>query len=248
MDENKPKKDMQKIIPCIIIVICILIFIFIIYINNIDDLDYEFDDKYNSSNYDYESEVVKFNENDRKNIIITDEIFNINRKLILGVQSQNTETISDIEVYVVFFDGEEKIVGIEENRIEYLIPNNKYYILFEETPENFESYKIFINKDIFLPFNNNLLNDFIEYKQIEEDGELKIEVKNNWSNTIDDINFTVLYYNEKNMIIDIAEYNCFDLKSNKTDKIRIFKIYDEESREPLEYDRCEIVLNYAKRY
>ncbi len=244
MDENK-KKNMQKIIPCIIIIICILIIIFIIYINSIDDLYY---DKYSNSNYDYESEVTKFNENDRKNINITDEIFNINRKLILGVQSQNTETISDVEVYVVFFDGEEKIVGIEKNGIEYLIPNNKYYILFEKTPENFESYKIFINKDIFLPFNDNLLNDFIEYKQIEEDGESKIEVKNNSSNIIDNINFTVLYYNEKNIIIDIAEYNCFDLKSNKTDKIKMFEIFDEESEKPLEYDRCEIILNYATRY
>lgn len=211
------------------------------------DEDYIVDD--NDYDASYESAEKKFAEQ-RENIIVSKTILNTDKNLILCLNNQNKSTIPNVYIYVVFYDGENNIIGIDYTTIEILMGEAERYITFTKTPENFERVDTFITKEYFGDSTNTILNDKISYeiKENKEDYTVDIEVKNNSDREIDIAEFSIIYYDVDGNILDVENKYSFDIKKNRTDTISLYGIWNYETGEEIKYDHYEIILNSAISY
>lgn len=227
------------------------------YDNNSEGIGLFDDDEYFtgvdvSENESYEQIIERAEDKfakQKENLVVSQKVMNVNKQLIVCLENKNQEIIYDIDVYAVFYDGENNIVGIDKDGIDVINFNSKKYILFYETPETFERYDIFISKTYFETDNYiELLNDKIEYSDGIVDDKIEINFKNNADKLVDAIRFSIVYYDENNNILDIEETIDVDIKKNKSGTINAYGIWNELTNEKVKYDHYEVILNSAISY
>lgn len=199
--------------------------------NNNEELDYE---------VLKQQQIQKFEEQ-KAGLNITTQISDINKKLIAVLHNSNQENISNVQVQVIFYDAENKPIKIDENFISLIEVNMDYYMLFDETPENYARYDFLITKDNYNCEYTSYSSAITYEVQEKEDSKIKIVGKNNSDKKIEEINFFVIYYNENNEIISIKTVNTFDVKKNKEFKIDFYNsIYNDKDYSEVPFARYEV--------
>ena len=182
-------------------------------------------------------------EQQKNNLVITSQMLDIDGKLIATIYNGNEETIENVLVQVIFYNGEDKPIKIDEKTIEVFDNQSDYFLFFEDTPKSYERCEFLITKENF--YNNyNSKKDEISFTVKEKADENVIEIsgKNNSDHKIQRVNFAVVYYNENNQIIAIRESSQYDIKKQKEFKIQLNKqLYSYDTFEDVPYSRYEVM-------
>lgn len=208
-----------------------------------EDLSYE----------DFEN-LIKQKEDDfrkqKENLIVTEKILDVNKNLIACIENRNDVPLIDMEMYAVFFDGENNIIEVTSDYLDAIAANSKYYFNVNYTPENYEKCEIFITKRYFDDEEYiKLYNDKITFTDsIDNDRQIEIKATNNADEMIDYINFSVVYYDENDKILCVDNTSISELKKNKSDVTTVYGGWDIEKEEYINYDHYEVILNYAYTY
>lgn len=244
-----------KNIIIIVIIIAIVVFLYTCYTNydgDIKSMLYDYED-YEEFDYEsYQKELEKAEENfttQKENFILSKIGRNVNGNLLLSLENKNRENFKDVEVYAVFFDGEDKIIGIDQYSVTYIKGESKIYFSLYEVPDTFEKCDFFITKRYFETDEyTEIFNDKIEFITKVVDENVEINFRNNSDETIDTVNFSIIYYDKDKNILDIEEIFEFDIEPNKTKTVYGYGCLNEETWEMLKYDHCDVILNSAIRY
>ena len=256
---GKLKKNKENIIIAIILIVVVGIVLY--YYNykgdsEYSDEDYESYEDYidiNENVYDYEvqEQIRKSNfETQKQNIQIVKQSISINNELILNMTNQNNEDITDILVYVVYYDESNKIIDIKKQYIDYFKANSSRFLKFEELPKNQVRYETFITKEDFYDesYKDYYLNDYISIANELKNGEINITLKNNYTEEINCVGFSIVYYDLQDNILDVKETYIYDIKSGDEERIIDSGIWNDEKNELVSYARYEVILNEAYSY
>lgn len=253
---GKLKKNKENII--IVIILIVVVGIVLYYYNYKDDSEYsdEYYEDYRDINedvYDYEvqEQIRKSNfETQKQNIQIVKQSISINNELILNMTNQNNEDITNILVYVVYYDESNKIIDIKKQYIDYFKANSSRFLKFEELPKNQVRYEIFITKEDFYDesYKGYYLNDYISVANELKNGEINITLKNNYTEEINCVGFSIVYYDLQDNILDVKETYIYDIKSGDEERIIDSGIWNDEKNELVSYARYEVILNEAYSY
>lgn len=253
---GKLKKNKENIIIAIILIVVVGIVLY--YYNYKDDSEYsdEYYEDYRDINedvYDYEvqEQIRKSNfETQKQNIQIVKQSISINNELILNMTNQNNEDITNILVYVVYYDESNKIIDIKKQYIDYFKANSSRFLKFEELPKNQVRYETFITKEDFYDesYKDYYLNDYISIANELKNGEINITLKNNYTEEINCVGFSIVYYDLQDNILDVKETYIYDIKSGDEERIIDSGIWNDEKNELVSYARYEVILNEAYSY
>lgn len=216
---------------------------------------FDFSEEYeeNLSYEEYEN-LIKQKEDDfhrqKENLVVTEKILDVNKNLIACIENKNDVSLIDMEIYAVFFDGENNIIEVTSDYLDAIDANSKYYFKVAYTPENYEKCEIFITKRYFDDEEYiKLYNDKITFTDsIDKDRQIEIKATNNANGMIDYINFSVVYYDENDKILYVDTTSILELKKNKSDVTTVYGGWDIEKEEYINYDHYEVILNYAYTY
>lgn len=251
-------KDVLKIITVIIIILLIIIPITKSIFNNVIDEDtseYSGYDEYIEETYldDFDEEIGVSSEEsfeeDKANISIVNSFIDINKKVNVILNNKNaSKDIKDFFVYIIFYDGSDKPIGIDYQNINVLSSNTNYYLTFDETPKNYERYDFLITKNNFYDNYKSYKND-VTFETYEDDRDVIITGKNNGRNKIDNMLFFIVYYDDQGNVLKVDNEYVFDVKKDKKfEKSSTLGIYDEKTYEDIPYSRYEVVLGEAYSY
>lgn len=253
---GKLKKNKENIIIAIILIVVVGIVLY--YYNYKGDSEYsdEYYEDYidiNKDVYDYEvqEQMRKSNfETQKQNIQIVKQSISINNELILNMTNQNNEDITDILVYVVYYNESNKIIDIKKQYIDYFKANSSRFLKFEELPKNQVRYETFITKEDFYDesYKDYYLNDYISIANELKNGEINITLKNNYTEEINCVGFSIVYYDLQDNILDVKETYIYDIKSGDEERIIDSGIWNDEKNELVSYARYEVILNEAYSY
>lgn len=223
------------------------------YLENIDNNEEE--NNAENEEIDYEErekqKIQKFEEQ-KNNLIITSQILDIDGKLISTIHNGNQESIENLLVQVIFYDGEDKPIKIDQNTIDIFDSETDYYMFFEDTPKGYERCEFLITKKDYYDFYISRKNDIsfnVEENNNDDENVIEIVGKNNSNDKVRKINFAIVYYNENDQIIAIREESQYDVKKQKEFKLKInSRLYSYESYEDVPYSRYEVILLDAISY
>ncbi len=223
------------------------------YIENVNNNQDEENNENDETNYEeLEKQKIEKFEEQKNNLIITSQILDIDGKLIATIHNGNQESIENLLVQVIFYDGEDKPIKIDQNTIDIFDSETDYYMLFEDTPKGYERCEFLITKKDYYDFYISRKNDIsfnIEEKNNDDENVIQISGKNNSNDKIRKINFAIVYYNENDQIVAIRKECQYDIKKQKEFKIKInSRLYSYESYEDIPYSRYEVVLLDAISY
>lgn len=214
--------------------------------------------KYLSENPDYfynedlDYEVISENEDnfeeESKNLKIIKEFQDVNKNLGIILNNQNENTVTGILVQVIFYNNENKPIKINDYVINILEPNLDYYIIFNETPENFERYEFLITKEYEDPSIKSLKNSITYDVKDKNENEIVITGENSSSETIKELEFFLIYYDENNNILGVDTIYEYDIDKNNKFKIESYKGMYDDNYEEINYERYEVVLASAYTY
>lgn len=271
--EEKEKSTSHEKIFTIIVILIIVIALFFLYLSYkgayiVSNKESKQDDfsayldvnngEENENNMDNEEINYLEIENQKKeqfemqknNLVITSQMLDIDGKLIATIHNGNEENLEDVLVQVIFYNGEDKPIKIDEKNIEIFDSQSDYYMFFENTPKSYERCEFLISKENFYNNYNSNKNE-ISYRVEEKADKNIIEVsgKNNSDHKIQRVNFAVVYYNENNQIIAIRECSQYDIKKQKEFKIEVNRqLYSYSTFEDVPYTRFEVILLNAMSY
>lgn len=246
-DNKSVKKAWLKVLGLVVLLgLCTLYFGEGYYYDDIQD------DSYEESIEEYETRELeiknKFKEQQSK-IIIKDSFLNFNKELIATVENNNNEAITDLNIEVIFYNGENKPIEIDSTVVGIVEKNSKYYVKFYETPEEFERYEFLVSKDYYLYDNEDIVTDQISYEVVENKEEAKIVVKNNSSKEISEVDFQILYYDKENNVIDVEYVSLYEIKKKRTQTETMYlEIFDKKTYDAVEYEKYEVNLLGAYIY
>lgn len=247
----------------IILVLIAMLGLTSLYFNYNYEYDYDYEYDYEDMDYyedEYSDEEIKeyiskeylakekFTKQ-KNNIKIENISYGINKELIATITNDNEEPITDLKVEVIFYDGENKPIEIDEDTIGVIEKNSQCYIKFEETPENFERYEFLISREYYWYDNLTYVTKNVSYEVVENDDYAELKVKNNSSEEISEVDFQITYYNEENKIINVENIGIFDLEKRKT-QTEEFCLYEFNEKEETyeDYARYEVKLLGAYIY
>ena len=186
----------------------------------------------------------------KENLIISQLGLNVEKKLMISIANKNREHMDDLELYAVFYDGENNVVDINNSRIDLIKSGAIRYMLVENSKTDYERVEIFITKKYFWNSSEFIfVDDQLKYAVNEEDGELKFKLKNESDKTIDMADFTIVYYDKNDKIINIGEIREYDIKKNKTAEATDYILWDYNySSEEPPFERYDVIMNYAMNY
>lgn len=170
-----------------------------------------------------------------------------NKRMNCEIKNNNNESLNNININVIYFDGEDKPIRVEEKLIPAIYPNKSYFCSLDipETYENYERYEVFINSRYF--GKENLIEpDLIEITSKEDlkKGKINVTIKNNAEKKIDNLGYSIIFYDKEGKIVDIYEDGAYELK--KTIKEENYIPYDIEK--DFQNYSYKINLNYAYCY
>ena len=196
--------------------------------------------------YDEEAALKQKFEEEKKKFVITDEGKTINGELIVGIENKNNEFVYELAVYTVFYKSKE-IVSIDMQTVDIVLANNKKYIKILETPEEYDSYNVFVSKYDYSENLYELQNDNVTYESYVENELIEIEIHNSGSK-IDKVNFTILYYDKDGKILDVDEVSDYSINKYWPGDATGYGVWDEANKKYVEYDNYKIILDYAGSY
>lgn len=198
--------------------------------------------EYNKRKDFYKEEFEKAKEK----LVIEDEGVTVNNELMICLDNQSPTILYDLDVYAVFYSNNE-IVEAKREFIEAINSNSKYFLKFRYEIENYDRYEIVVTKEYYGAYNETLINDNIEFTSKKVNDSIKINYKNNGSEDIDAIGFSVVYYDENNKIVDI-ENRLSNYGREKEGTIEAYGNWDLTKNKAIEYDHYEVILDYAEGY
>ena len=210
---------------------------------------YDEDDDNVFKNYEYEpyndlDDIERF-EIQKNNIIVVNEYLNFDKKLILEIKNQNENSVSEFIVYTVFYNNENKIVGVDSNDVELLSTNESCYLKYNKTPNEYTRYETYIYKEYYYSFDNENIKDKIEFSYQKVDNEIIIKAIDKSEEEYVTVGFSVLYYDETDNLLDIENIRgYFDRKDSEIICVS-GGIFDNETEKYVDYSKYEVVLNYA---
>lgn len=214
--------------------------------------DYYYDeqeDSYDESLESYATRELRLKdkfEEQKNNIYLKDNFLNFNKQLIVNVENNNDEAITDLKIEVIFYDGENKPIEIDMAEIGIIEKKSAYYVKFFNTPEKFERYEFLISKDYYFYDNEESVTDQISYEIVENK---KLAVKNNSSKEVSEINFQIVYYDKDNNVMDIDNIYMYDLKKKRTQVEELsLNIWNNKTYDIVKYEKYEIKLLGAYIY
>lgn len=166
----------------------------------------------------YRVNKIKFQES-KKNIV-TEEIYKSNENnLILKIKNNSNNQLFNINVFVVFYDGEDQILDVSCEYITAFDVNAEFYFELSNTPEAYERYDICYSKTGFYDENYSIKTNNVELEKINvKDNVGEVTFKNKSSDKIDSICAVVLYYDENNKVCDMEKIYVSDLKRKTKEK------------------------------
>lgn len=198
--------------------------------------------------YEEKQELYKKEfEEKKKNINITSCGFDVNKDLIVLVENNNDEVLSQMNLYVIFYDGDNNPIEVQTKNITILEKNGKNYFTIYNTPKECETYQFLLEKKYFYNDYVSYVND-ISFETSKEDDEIIINGKNNSDKKINIITFSVIYYDENGKILKISDENTYDVKKNKEFSLKCYNPYDNRSYEKIEYASYDVILTSAYTY
>lgn len=234
----------------LIIFLIILIGLSSLYFGN-----YNYENNYENADEEFESYIEKETDNRNKfesqkaNIVIQDVFFSKNKELIVAILNGNNEPITDLKLEVIFYDDENKPIEIDSATLGILEKDTEAYLKFIETPEKFERYEFLISKDYYWYKNLEYVSDKISYETVENAEYTSLVVKNNYSKTISEIDFQIVYYDKNDNVIDVETVYVNEIKRNRTEKRELYLgIWDSNTFEEMNYRNYEIKLLGAYIY
>ncbi len=253
-DKMNSKKNNKNNLNLIIVIIA-LMGLSILYFGSYNNYDLseiteeDYSDEEIESYIEKEEDIKRKFEEQKNNIIIKDTFFSKNKELILTLSNNNKETVTDLKIEVVFYNGENKIIEIDSANVNIIEKESECYVKFFNTPKEFERYDFLISKDYYWYDNLEYVTNQISYEVVENKGIKNLEVKNNYSKDISEVDFQIIYYDENNNVIDIENLYINSLKKNKikTNELYLY-IFDNETYEKIDYKRYEINLLGAYIY
>lgn len=198
---------------------------------------------------DYDPEYIfkQDFEKQKKNMEIQEEGKSINNDLIISIENKNDDFVHDLIVYVIFYKSNE-IVAIDTQDISIIAAKNKSYLKISDLPKEYDNYEVFISKYDYMEYYNQLLNDDVTYSTYVEDELVEIEIKNSSSRKIDEVCFTILYYDSTGKILEIDTAYDYSIRRNSTGNAIGYGVWDEEKEEYIDYADYKVILDYAEYY
>lgn len=184
----------------------------------------------------------------KNNLVISSQTLDVDGKLIATIHNGNQETIYDVTVQTIFYDGENKPIKIGENHIDAIEANSDYYMNFLNTPKGYERCDYLITKEYYTNYYVSHKNDVsftVEEKQdaFSSLNSVYISGKNNSDDKLDVVSFALLYYNENNQLIAMRVISEYGIKKQEEFKIKYnIDLYSYEAYENINYSRYEVVL------
>lgn len=210
-----------------------------------EDEDIEFED---NVNYELlEKQALEKFESQKPNLNITNQILDINNKLIAVLHNGNQENISDVLVQVIFYNEQNVPIKIDEWYINGIEANEDYYINFEGTPKQYSRCDFLISKE-FLGNKLSHKSD-ITFSVVEEERILKIKGKNNSNSIVSELEFSIIYYNEENKIIGLETIGDYEVEANSEFELEFEDmLYSEQTDTVIPCARYEVLLSEAVSY
>ncbi len=196
--------------------------------------------------YDEEEILKQEFEVEKKNLKIAEEGKNVNGDLLISLENENSKLVHNFDVYTVFYKAD-KIIKVDSQMVECILKNNKKFLKIDETPKDYDRYEVFVDKDIFYEFTDELLHENLKYDSYIEDDVLEVQLSN-IGKKIDRACFTIVYLDKNKNILDIENTTEFDIGKYLGGSIRGYGVWDEINRRYVEYDSYEIILDYAGNY
>lgn len=163
------------------------------------------------------------------------------------MENNNDEVLSQMNLYVIFYDGDNNPIEVQTKNITILEKNGKNYFTIYNTPKECETYQFLLEKKYFYNDYVSYVND-ISFETSKEDDEIIINGKNNSDKKINIITFSVIYYDENGKILKISDENTYDVKKNKEFSLKCYNPYDNRSYEKIEYASYDVILTSAYTY
>ncbi len=177
-------------------------------------------------------------ETQKENIEITKTITS-DKDLIIGLKNNNKEALQLLECYVIFFDGNNVPIDVKQDYIEFLGAEKQDYLYMYDCAENYERAEVLVKKMSFYSNDYKNVEKSVEYELVEDSDFLTIKGKNLGNKKIDSIKFEIVFYNEKNEIVDVRE--CYDYDIGKNKKFEI----DSYISNYLNFSRYEVNFLFA---
>lgn len=206
-------------------------------------------DNYACDDYSYEEyqEMQRKNENEFKNqkTNIETKTSTSNNNIFAKVENNNDTPLNDCDVYIVYYDSNNKAIDVDSKVIEYIVPNGEEYVSFEPQINDFENYDIVVSRKYFAQKTPTDLSTKIGYNVYEEDGKICIKGKNENDKKVDILKFQIVFYDKNGEVIGLDETYEFDLDKNQKFEVYSYGLYDGDSYESIEYENYEVNLIYA---
>lgn len=211
--------------------------------NENEDIELEEDVNYEL----LEKQALEKFESQKPNLNITNQVLDINSRLIAVLHNGNQENISEVLVQVIFYNEQNIPIKIDECYVNVIEANADYYMSFEGTPKQYSRCDFLISKDLIE--NNISHKSDITFSVAEEEGIQKIKGKNNSNSTVSELEFSVIYYNEANQIIGLEIIGDYEVEANSEFELDFEKmIYSEQTDTMVPSARYEVLLSEAVSY
>ena len=172
--------------------------------------------KEESYNYFLEEDKSYYNEFEKSKENLNSNFYKIDNNLILEILNDNEKPISRINAYIIFYDGENNIIDIKENYVDFINAKSKFYINHIESFSDYERYDVKFVKSYYFVEDEEVKNNEISFSSRITNSKVEIKFQNNSENRIGNVDFQIIYYDNDKEIIDIENVYEFDVKKNET--------------------------------
>lgn len=204
------------------------------------------EDRVSNEELDQETVAKEKFKKEKANLTITNEGNTVNDELIIGIENKNNELVYGLSVYTVFYKSKE-IVSIDMQSVNNIMANNKKYLKVLETPKDYDNYEVFISKYNYYENIFKLQNDDVTYEANIEDELIKIKIYNSGSK-IENVVFTILYYDKNGKILDVDEVTDYNISKYWPGDATGYGVWDEENETYIDYADYKVILDFAGSY
>lgn len=204
------------------------------------------EDRVSNEELDQETVAKEKFKKEKANLTITNEGNTVNDELIIGIENKNNELVYGLSVYTVFYKSKE-IVSIDMQSVNNIMANNKKYLKVLETPKDYDNYEVFISKYNYYENIFKLQNDYVTYEANIEDELIKIKIYNSGSK-IENVVFTILYYDKNGKILDVDEVTDYNISKYWPGDATGYGVWDEENGTYIDYADYKVILDFAGSY
>lgn len=183
----------------------------------------------------------------KTNLVVKKEVLSINKELISVINNNNDEAMKNVLVQVIFYNGENKPIKIDESSISLLEPHMDYYIKFSGAPEEYERCEYLFTQE-YLPLKTLAsIKDQVKFELFNKSEDcVQLKVNNLSDKMASRVNMVVVYYDDKDNILDINEWDFYDVKKKDIDEEDIYiDLYNFDTNESVDFSRYDVLLQEA---